>query len=129
MDAFQTRENVVSNYREYLSSFLSIADDRIKTEVANSFESNGFIPEPLIQFNPSFQKGESLQDLVNAGEIHQNVLTAFGGYNLYRHQIEALKLGISGKGFVVTSGTGSGKSLTYFGYNFQQPIPNGWIEN
>ena len=76
MDAFQTRENVVSNYREYLSSFLSIADDRIKTEVANSFESNGFIPEPLIQFNPSFQKGESLQDLVNAGEIHQNVLTA-----------------------------------------------------
>ncbi len=118
MDAFQTRENVVSNYREYLSSFLSIADERIKSEVANSFESNGFIPEPLIQFNPSFQKGESLQDLVNSGEINQNVLTAFGGYNLYRHQIEALKLGISGKGFVVTSGTGSGKSLTYLGTIF-----------
>ena len=124
MDAFQTRENVVLNYREYLSSFLSIADERIKKEVANSFEGNGFIPEPLIQFNPSFQKGESLEDLERAGEIHPNVKTAFGKYNLYKHQIEALRIGMSGKGFVVTSGTGSGKSLTYLATIFNNIFQN-----
>ena len=125
MDAFKTRENVVKQYREYLSSFLTIADERIKEEVANSFEGNGFIPEPLIQFNPSFQKSESLEDLERAGEIHPNVKTAFGKYNLYKHQIEALRIGMSGKGFVVTSGTGSGKSLTYLATIFNNIFQKG----
>lgn len=113
MDAFLTRENVISNYRDYLSSFLSITDERIKTKVAEAFEGNGFIPDPLIQFNPSFQKGESLEDLEAKGEIHPFLQRSFGKYNLYKHQVEAFRIGMSGKGFVVTSGTGSGKSLTY----------------
>ncbi len=125
MDAFKTRENVVKQYRDYLISFLSIADERIKEEVAKSFEGSGFIPEPLIQFNPSFQKGESLEDLQRAGEIHPNVKTAFGKYNLYKHQIEALRIGMSGKGFVVTSGTGSGKSLTYLATIFNNIFQKG----
>jgi superfamily II DNA/RNA helicase len=125
MDAFQTRENVVSEYRDYISSFLSIADERIKDEVAKSFKGNGFILEPLIQFNPSFQKGESLEDLERSGEIHTNVKIAFGKYNLYKHQIEALRIGMSGKGFVVTSGTGSGKSLTYLATIFNSIFQKG----
>ena len=125
MDAFLTHKNVISTYRDYLSSFLSISDERIKNKVAESFEGNGFIPQPLIQFNPSFQKGESLVDLVKKDEIHPNVEIAFGKYNLYKHQIEALRVGISGKGFVVTSGTGSGKSLTYLATIFNKIFKKG----
>jgi hypothetical protein len=131
MDAFRTRENVVSRYREYLSSFLNISDDRIKEKVKAAFDSDGFIPAPLIQFNPSFQKGESLADLVGSNEVHPDIETAFGAYNLYRHQVEALRIGNTGKGFVVTSGTGSGKSLTYLATIFnkilrgEQPKPKG----
>ena len=44
----------------------------------------------------------------------------FGTYNLYKHQVEALKIGIQGKGFVVTSGTASGKSLTYLATIFNK---------
>ena len=113
MDAFETHKQVISNYRNYLTSFINIADERIKNEVTNAFNSNGFIPDPLIQFNPSFQKGESLQVLRENGDIHPDLVKTVGGYNLYRHQVEALRIGLSGKGFVVTSGTGSGKSLTY----------------
>jgi superfamily II DNA/RNA helicase len=113
MDAFRLRENVIDSYRDYLLSFLKVKDDRIRNKVEESFYNNGIIKEPLIQFNPSFQKGVSLEDLERSGEIHTNVKTAFGIYDLYRHQVEALRIGMSGKGFVVTSGTGSGKSLTY----------------
>ena len=57
MDAFLTHEKVISTYRNYLTSFINIADERISTEVTKAFESDGFIPDPLIQFNPSFMKG------------------------------------------------------------------------
>jgi hypothetical protein len=109
MDAFKTHDHVISNYRSYLSSFININDERIKEEVNKAFNSDGFIPEPLIQFNPSFEKGSSLKEI----PVHQNITRTFGNYNLYRHQSEAINIGIQKKGFVVTSGTGSGKSLTY----------------
>ena len=91
MDAFKTHEQVISNYRSYLSSFLNIADERIKNEVKRAFESDGFIPEPLIQFNPSFEKGNSLNDLAVNGDLSK----AFGEYNLYKHQYEAIQIGNS----------------------------------
>jgi ATP-dependent helicase YprA (DUF1998 family) len=52
--------------------------------------------------------------------FHPDIASIFKGYSLYRHQVEAIKLGTAGKGkdFIVTSGTGSGKSLTYIGTIF-----------
>jgi ATP-dependent helicase YprA (DUF1998 family) len=44
----------------------------------------------------------------------------FKGYSLYVHQLEAIRLGVGGKDFVVTSGTGSGKSLTYIATIFHR---------
>ena len=46
------------------------------------------------------------------------------GLSLYHHQIEAIKLGIQNRDFVVTSGTGSGKSLTYIGSIFHNLLTN-----
>ena len=125
MDAFLTHQQVISNYRKYLTSFINISDDRISKEVADIFNSDGFIPEPLVQFNPSFQKGESLQDLLSKGEVTEELVKSFGSYNLYKHQVEALRVGMSGKGFVVTSGTGSGKSLTYLATVFNSIFKQG----
>lgn len=121
MDAFKTHEQVINNYREYLSSFLNIEDQRIKEEVDKSFISDGFIPEPLIQFNPSFVKGLKLGDL----NVNPLLSKALGSYNLYKHQTEAIEIGIEKKGFVVTSGTGSGKSLTYLATIFNSIFNQG----
>lgn len=128
MDAFKTHEQVISHYRNYLSSFIHIADDRIKNEVTNAFNSAGFIPEPLIQFNPSFQKGESLELLSENGEVHPDLVKTIGNYNLYRHQVQAIRIGMSGKGFIVTSGTGSGKSLTYLATIFNSIFRQGLLK-
>jgi superfamily II DNA/RNA helicase len=125
MDAFLTHNKVISEYRNYLKSFIMIKDGRIATVVESMLSDGGFIPEPLIQFNPSFQKGESLEDLEKNGEIHKDLKISFGKYNLYKHQVEALRIGISGQGFVVTSGTGSGKSLTYLATIFNSIFNSG----
>lgn len=113
MDAFKTHEQVINEYKTYLSSFINVKDDRIHKYVNNSALVNNILPDPLIQFNPSFQKGESFQDLISEGVIQTELPKALGSYNLYRHQVEAIRLGVKDKGFVVTSGTGSGKSLTF----------------
>ncbi len=124
MDAFKLHQQVIDNYRNYIKSFISIKDKRIKEVVEKAFKESGFIPEPLIQFNPSFDTGEKLEDLVKQNKVHAELPAIFGDYNLYKHQVEALKIGISGNGFVVTSGTGSGKSLTYLATIFNDLLEN-----
>ena len=56
--------------------------------------------------------------------LHDDVRHIFDGYSLYRHQREAIELGVAGTDFVVTSGTGSGKSLTYIGTIFNHLLAN-----
>ena len=98
---------------------------RPSTEDLDQAPVIGFrLPEPLLQFNPSFEMFGSLDDLAKAGEIHPGIRDIFKGYSLYRHQVEAIRLGTSGKDFIVTSGTGSGKSLTYIGTIFHHLLSN-----
>lgn len=113
MNAIETHKEVIDNYRSYLKSFLSIRDEKIKNQVEKAFNSDGFLPEPLIQFNPEYEKAQPLKKLGDSGYLSKELPRVFGNFKLYRHQYDAIEQGVKGKGFVVTSGTGSGKSLTY----------------
>jgi superfamily II DNA/RNA helicase len=118
MNIFKIHDNIVTEYKEYIKSFINIKDEQIKAVVDEKIDSGKLWPDPLIQFNPAFEKGHSINELVKSGHLHQDMDDIFKGYDLYRHQVEAINLGISGKDFIVTSGTGSGKSLTYIGTIF-----------
>ena len=125
MDAFKTHEKVISDYKSYLQSFINIKDKRISDYVNNETLINTILPEPLVQFNPSFEKGKSFDDLVQENTIHPDLPKALGYYRLYRHQVEAIEIGVQDKGFVVTSGTGSGKSLTFLATIFNDLFKRG----
>ncbi len=129
MNIFSLHSSIIHDYKSYIKSFLSIKDNRIKEVVEKAFEESGFMPEPLIQFNPSFEKGETLKELASLGKIHLELPAIFGDYKLYKHQVEAFKIGIQGKGFVVTSGTGSGKSLTYLATIFNKLLQDNSTQN
>lgn len=124
MDVFELRQKLVDDYKEYTRSFIKIADSRINGKVSKALEDGLLWPEPLLQLNPTFQTGGTIDDLVTEGALHpkckQIFKTAKSAENpeenqlkLYLHQAEAIKKAIEGKSFVLTSGTGSGKSLTY----------------
>lgn len=125
MDAFITHNQVISDYKEYLQSFININDSRISEHIQNETLIKNIIPEPLIQFNPSFEKGKSFEDLINEKILHPNLPKALGSYRLYKHQVEAIELGVRDQGFVVTSGTGSGKSLTFLATIFNDLFKRG----
>lgn len=125
MDAFHTHNQVISAYRSYLTSFLNIQDERIAGVVKDAIYQKGFLPEPLVQFNPEFATSKPLVELVDEKKIHPSLPNVFGDYHLYKHQIEAIELGVAGKGFIVTSGTGSGKSLTFLATIFNELLQQG----
>jgi superfamily II DNA/RNA helicase/very-short-patch-repair endonuclease len=131
---FDLHKDIIADYKLYIDSFLNIADDRILETVKIEFESGNLYPEPLIQFNPSFESGGKVEDLVNAGTLVKDFNNIFydeigNSWSIYKHQFEAIVKGNEGKGFVVTSGTGSGKSLTYistiFNHLFKNPNKQG----
>jgi hypothetical protein len=124
MNVFQTHTRIVSDYATYIRSFLKIADPQIREVVEGELGKGKLWPEPLLQFNPSFEMYGSLDKLAQTGDIHPDIRDIFKGYSLYRHQVDAIKLGTAGKDFIVTSGTGSGKSLTYIGSIFHHILSN-----
>ena len=125
MNIFKLHNQIISDYQTYIESFINIRDEKIRKKVEEEILQKKLFPEPLIQFNPSFEKKESIADLVKEGVVNAELNNVFKNYNLYRHQAEAIRKGAEGKDFIVTSGTGSGKSLTFLGtiinYLFNNP--------
>jgi superfamily II DNA helicase RecQ len=124
MNIFSLHNSVLSDYKSYIDSFINIADERIKEKVEESVNSGKLWPAPLIQFNPNYQPGLSVKELIVQG-AHPDIGHVFNGFELYKHQTDAFKAGTGGQGFVVTSGTGSGKSLTYLSTVFDYVLKAG----
>ena len=116
MNVFDTHRQVLDDYATYIRSFIHISDPQIAATVESSLAAGRLWPQPLLQFNPAYEKAGPIKDIVATGLLHDDAGNIFEGYELYRHQRDAVALGVAGTDFVVTSGTGSGKSLTYIGY-------------
>lgn len=126
---FDLHQEVMKDYQLYIDSFINIADKEILDKVQKEFHSGSLYPEPLVQFNPSFESGGKVEDLVKAGTLVDDFNNVFydengQSWSIFRHQAEAIRKGNDGKGFVVTSGTGSGKSLTYLSTIFNYLFKN-----
>lgn len=113
MDVFSLREHLIGDYSRFARSFTSIRAEDLRCGVDAAYGSGRYWPEPLIQINPRYQRGRSTAQLASVGELHPLTAQHFP-IGLYRHQEQAIAFGAKGESFVVTTGTGSGKSLCFF---------------
>lgn len=123
VDVFDLHRKVIGDYSAYTKSFIRIADKRIKAEVENAVEHGLLWPDPLLQLNPAFEPGETIDDLVREGVLHEECGRIFRIkteqdqvgrlLRLHRHQSESIRIAARGEPYVLTTGTGSGKSLAY----------------
>lgn len=114
LDVFQLRESVVSEYRDYVQSFVRVLDDRIHNFVSCRLDEGELWPGAVLQLNPAFEMDQTLGELAANGVIRPETARFFGDdLKLFRHQREAIDIALRGESYVVTTGTGSGKSLTY----------------
>ncbi|ERS15418.1 hypothetical protein Q668_05675 [Alcanivorax sp. PN-3] len=124
MDAFKFRDRVIDDYQQFARSFTNPLADDIREFLNRAYDSGRYWPSPLIQVNPSYVPGEDVEQLVERDVLHAECARIFrfgkedGGLGtpaqLYKHQQEAIDHCRKGDSYVLTTGTGSGKSLSYF---------------
>lgn len=123
MDIFKFRNKLISNYSDYVHSFFEIKNAQVRNVVEEQFNKGLLWPEVLIQLNPNFKPGGTTDELENSGLLSSGCSDIFRIRNddgtpgspltFHTHQVEACKSATSGENYVLTTGTGSGKSLCY----------------
>ena len=124
MDVFAFRDELVSDYGRFSRSFTTIRSNDIRQAIDAEYIGGRFWPAPLIQLNPNFVAGGYIDDLVSDGTLDErcakifrlkDVSDTFGKrLRLHKHQADAIEIARHGQSYVLTTGTGSGKSLSYF---------------
>src|SRR5262245_19987408 len=122
LDVFSLRDAVVGEYKNFATSFTTIRAEDIRHQVEAIYADQRYWPEPLIQINPSYKRSTTVDALATAGALHPGCSAIFrtgpgeagAPLTLYKHQEQAIALAAHGESFVVTTGTGSGKSLCFF---------------
>ncbi|MEW8544070.1 MAG: DEAD/DEAH box helicase [Candidatus Thiodiazotropha endolucinida] len=123
MDVFKYRDKIVTDYRSFTTSFTKIKADDILEYVTSRYDSGHYWPAPLVQLNPAYVSGQNIEQLVSAGKLHSTCqdIFRFGregsnpGFSaqLHKHQQDAIDIAQRDESYVLTTGTGSGKSLSY----------------
>ena len=125
MDVFALDDHLLAQYTGFARSFTRIRSAELQQEVNRLYAGRRFWPEPLLQLNPHYEGGGSIRSLVGERGLVEDCARIFidrraasdaadKSLKLHRHQAQALGLALDGKSFVVTTGTGSGKSLCFF---------------
>jgi hypothetical protein len=118
MNVFDLDQALVNDYERFARSFTLIRAPDIKRQVEDFYSSDRFWPEPLVSINPRFEGGDVIDRLVANGTLHAATGSIFctdgKPLSLYRHQSQAVAKAATRQSFVVTTGTGSGKSLCFF---------------
>jgi ATP-dependent helicase YprA (DUF1998 family)/very-short-patch-repair endonuclease len=130
MDIFEFRNSLVSDYGSFITSFHNIADERIRTSVEDSLRSGMLWPEVMVQLNPAFKPGRNTDQMIKDGVFDQGIRNAFSQpdgtpWTFHIHQDKAFEAVKSGKNLVMTTGTGSGKSLCYIGPVIDEVVRRG----
>lgn len=124
MDVFAVHDQLIADYEAFTSGFTEILDVRIREHVEKRLAAGEQWPNPYLSLNPNFASGGSVPELVSIGLLHPDGEPIFRvgkgtpdavgkPLDLHQHQRDAIEIARGGASYVLTTGTGSGKSLSY----------------
>lgn len=124
LDPIKVTEAVSDSYFSYLSTTFPLQVPTLYEQFKESIKKQDkFIKGPILEATPSFEKGETIENLVKRGVLSREFMNLNSPFlkvdrKLYKHQETALRKIITGRrNVVIATGTGSGKTeFFYFPY-------------
>ncbi len=118
MKAFDFDRSLVDSYATFSRSFSKVRAPDLKAEIDKHYDSGFFWPDALLSLNPYYEFGPTVDELAASGDLDQLTARVFRIHGeplrFYAHQAQAIAKARRYQSFVVTTGTGSGKSLCFF---------------
>ena len=118
MKAFDFDRKLIDDYAAFSRSFTTIRSEDLKTQIDREYAQGEFWPDPLLSINPAYEQGHGVDQLSLDGVVTSQTADVFRidgkPIRFHKHQDEAISNAKRGQSFVVTTGTGSGKSLCFF---------------
>ena len=118
MKAFDFDKRIIDRYSSFSRSFTKIRSQDLAEAIESEYNRGRFWPDSLLSLNPRYKTGSTIDALVESGDLNEATgkIFRFGPdpLTLHRHQAQSIAKAKAGQSFVVTTGTGSGKSLCFF---------------
>ena len=109
---------MIGNYESFSRSFTKIRASDLEEAVDRRYADGHFWPDALLSINPYYEAGPTASALATAGVIDSLTAQVFRAkgtpLRFHAHQGQAIAKAQARQSFVVTTGTGSGKSLCFF---------------
>ncbi|HEV3259709.1 MAG TPA: hypothetical protein VG013_22770 [Gemmataceae bacterium] len=97
MSIFTLHSRVLADYRDFVTSFFTVADAQAREFVERALVDEARLwPDFLLQVSPSYARKATVDELAERGELHRETARIFRGaedepFRLYQHQVEALE--------------------------------------
>ena len=109
--------HLIDEYRSFLRTSFRFLDEHLRRQFEEHLaRADVVVKGPYVTLARDFALGPTLRELVQEGTAHPDLLKArwpFGENRLYQHQEQAFRIGREGRSFVITTGTGSGKTEAF----------------
>ncbi len=113
----QAVRELVTEYRRFLRTSYRFLDDHLRRQFEEHLaQADVVVKGPYVTLAREFERTITLAELVASGRLSPELVKAnwpFGNERLFLHQERTLEAGRAGHSFVVTTGTGSGKTEAF----------------
>ncbi len=113
----QAVRELIAEYRRFLKTSYRFLDDHLRQQFEEHLnQADVVVKGPYVTLAREFARGATLRELVAQGKLMPEPASArwpFGEGALFLHQQRALEVGRAGRSFIVTTGTGSGKTEAF----------------
>lgn len=113
----QAVRELITEYRRFLKTSYRFLDENLRSQFEQHLSKTDVIVRgPYVTLARDYERGRTLAELVKDGALTPDLQKAgwpFGDERLFSHQDRAFELGKAGRSFVVTTGTGSGKTEAF----------------
>lgn len=122
MDVFGVHQDLIAEYDEFTNSLVTVRDPDIERHLRTERDRKTRWPDPKLSLNPNFRSAGTVAQLVDEDRLHPMCRDYFRAkkgpedpgdrtLSLHQHQREAIEAAASRDSYVLTTGTGSPRSV------------------